>query len=97
VARAGDGDELGELARRRAHVPTARLLRGAQKLKTTVSNELIKHAKIMNVLIIRTIDLLILMRQLEENEQRGEIMLDIMKSGGGFLKVYYENSSDSSL
>ncbi len=68
-----------------------------EKLKTTVSNELIKHAKIMNVLIIRTIDLLILMRQLEENDQRGEIMLDIMKSGGGFLKVYYENSSDSSL
>lgn len=62
-----------------------------EKLNITVGNELIKHAKNMNVLIIRTIDLLILMRQLEENDQRGDIMLDIIKSGGGFLKVYYEN------
>lgn len=61
-----------------------------EKLKITVANDLIKHAKNMNVLVIRTIDLLILMRQLEENDQRGDIMLDIIKSGGGFLKVYYE-------
>lgn len=58
------------------------------KLRSTVASEQIRHAKNMNVLIVRTIDLLILMRQLEGNDQRGEVFLDIMKSGGGFLKLY---------
>ncbi len=58
------------------------------KLKTTVPKEHIKHAKRLNVLIIRTIDLLYLMKHLErETNKRKEVMANLLNSGGGWLSA----------
>lgn len=58
-----------------------------KRLQTTVAAEQIKHARNLNVLIIRTIDLLFLMKQLEGFVDKKKILLDLMKSGGGWLKA----------
>ncbi|MFZ3173112.1 MAG: hypothetical protein WA118_14165 [Carboxydocellales bacterium] len=58
-----------------------------QKIATEVPPEQIKHARNMNVLIIRTIDLLMLMKQLETLTNKKEVLLNIFNSGGGWLKA----------
>ena len=58
-----------------------------ERFETTVPSEQIDHAKRQNVLIIRTIDLLYLIRQLEDDIDRKEKFLEIMRSGGGWLRV----------
>ena len=64
-----------------------------KRLRTEVPEEQIVHARRLNVLIIRTIDLLFLMRLLEDKplEVRKGKLLKIFNSGGGWLEV----SSDS--
>jgi hypothetical protein len=58
-----------------------------ERSETTVPREQIDHAKRQNVLIIRTIDLLYLIRQLEDDPGRKEKFLEIVRSGGGWLRV----------
>lgn len=59
-----------------------------KKLDTTVPDEQIKHAKQLNILIIRTIDLLYLMKHLENDaENKKMITRKLFQSGGGWLKA----------
>ena len=48
------------------------------------------YAKTLNVLIVRTIDLLLLMRQLEKDTRRGGKLTRLLLSGGGWLKTDIE-------
>jgi len=52
-----------------------------------VHPELVRLARDMNVLIVRTIDLLFLMRHLGGDSRRGKTLLNLMQSGGGWLKA----------
>lgn len=58
-----------------------------KRLSTTVPSEHIKHARLLNVVIVRTIDLLFLMRQLEDRNasDRKQELLELINSGGGWL------------
>lgn len=58
-----------------------------ERSETTVPKEQIDHAKKLNVLIIRTIDLLFLIRQFENRPDKKEKFLEVIKSGGGWLRV----------
>jgi hypothetical protein len=58
-----------------------------QRLATTVDNEQIKHAQNFNVLIVRTIDLLFLMKRLENDPERKNKLLSLLSSGGGWLRA----------
>lgn len=58
-----------------------------KRLETQVSDEQIKHARNLNVLIVRTIDLLFLMRHLEEDSNRKDMLMKLLLSGGGWLRV----------
>ncbi len=52
---------------------------------TQVSPEQVRHARRMNILIVRTIDLLYLMRHLEDDAGRGAKLLALIRGGGGWL------------
>jgi hypothetical protein len=58
-----------------------------QRGKAPVPDEVISHAKALNVLIIRTIDLLLLMRELEKDANRGHKLMHLLLGGGGWLNV----------
>jgi len=58
-----------------------------KRLDTPVAGLQIEHAKNHNVLIVRTIDLLFLMRHLEESSARKEEFLKLLRSGGGWLRA----------
>jgi len=60
-----------------------------RRLDTTVPEQHIKHARSLNVLIVRTIDLLFLMRHLETKDLQGRRaeFLQVLNSGGGWLKA----------
>lgn len=58
-----------------------------ERSETTVPGEQIDHARKLNVLIIRTIDLLFLIRQFEDIHIKKEKFLKILWSGGGWLQV----------
>lgn len=62
-----------------------------KRLKTKVPNEHIKHAKNLNVLIVRTIDLLFLMRHLENKPDKKDELMRIIESCGGWLKATPES------
>ena len=49
----------------------------------------VKYAKSLNVLVVRTIDLLFLMRQLEkvDTPKRADAFMSLVRSGGGLLKT----------
>lgn len=55
--------------------------------KTKVAEDQIRRAKLLNVLIIRTIDLLFLMRHLEEDNERSSKFLNLVSGGGGWLRA----------
>jgi len=59
------------------------------RLATRVAQEHIEHAARLNVLIVRTIDLLFLMRHLERRtiQERKTEFLDLLNSGGGWLRA----------
>lgn len=59
----------------------------SERLATTVASEQIVHAQKMNVLILKTIDLLFLMRFLESNSEAGKVLLDHCTKGGGRLII----------
>lgn len=58
-----------------------------KRFETTVPEEHITHAKNLNILIIRTIDLLNLLILLENAPSRKDIMTELIKKSGGWLKV----------
>jgi hypothetical protein len=60
------------------------------RLRTEVPADEIKHANELNITIVRTIDLLFLMRHLENDSRRRERFLDLIFSGGGWLKANLE-------
>lgn len=55
----------------------------SEKFKSTVSDENIEHAKKINIVILRTIDLLFLMRKFEEKEDPSREFIAICNSGWG--------------
>jgi hypothetical protein len=58
-----------------------------ERFETTVPGEQIDHAKKLNVLIIRTIDLLFIIRQFEDIPNKTEKFLELLRGGGGWLKA----------
>ncbi len=58
-----------------------------QRARVAIPEEVISHAKDLNVLIVRTIDLLLLMRQLEKDANRGHKLMHLFFAGGGRLKT----------
>ena len=61
-----------------------------QRLTTTVDEEQIKHAQKLNVLIVRTIDLLFLMKHLEDDPKRKDKLLRLLSSRGGWVSTNLE-------
>ncbi len=59
-----------------------------ERLAAVVDTKQTKHARVLNVLIIRTIDLLFLMMHLEEKPpaERGDVLLGLLRRGGGWLR-----------
>ncbi|MGD1020004.1 MAG: hypothetical protein ABSA12_11895 [Verrucomicrobiia bacterium] len=57
------------------------------RLAAEVHPEQVKLARDRNVLIVRTIDLLFLMRHLDRDAARGKTLLNLLQSGGGWLKA----------
>ncbi|MGO9601796.1 MAG: hypothetical protein ACLQAT_00060 [Candidatus Binataceae bacterium] len=56
-----------------------------QRSETTVPKKHIVHARAMNVLIVRTVDLLFLMRHTEQATDRNQILASALTAGGGWL------------
>jgi hypothetical protein len=56
------------------------------RLATKVPAEQIVHARRLNCLIVRTVDLLFLMRHLENNENRKAELTSLLLAGGGWLR-----------
>ncbi|MFQ5934476.1 MAG: hypothetical protein ACE5KI_07520, partial [Dehalococcoidia bacterium] len=61
-----------------------------ERVSTTVASEQVKLARTLNILIIRAVDLLRLMKLLEGDEARGEKLLELINGGGGLLRVNSE-------
>lgn len=61
-----------------------------ERLNTKVARDHIKHAQKSNITIIRTIDLLFLMKHLENESNRKEKFMNLIKSGGGWLRADFE-------
>ena len=55
--------------------------------ETQIAAEHIRHARKLNVLLVRTIDLLYLMRHLEAESERRAKVLGLLRSGGGWLSA----------
>lgn len=61
-----------------------------QRLKAEVPESQVKRAKGLNILMVRTIDLLFLMRSLEDDPHRKKRLIQLFCSGGGWLKADME-------
>ena len=61
-----------------------------KRLDTIIPDEHIKHAFNLNILIIRTIDLLFLLKHLDDNENKTSILHDLINKKGGWLKANSE-------
>lgn len=62
-----------------------------KRLDTKVADDQIRYAKNLNTLIVRTIDLLFLMRHLENTLDRKDGLMRLLLSGGGWLKADLES------
>lgn len=58
-----------------------------KRLEPKVPHDQIKHAKTLNILIVRTIDLLFLTRHLENNPDRQAELMRLLLSSGGWLRA----------
>jgi len=56
-----------------------------------VVEDIVRYAAAQNVLIVRTIDLLLLMRQLEKDSERKKRLMQLFLSQGGWLKADWES------
>ena len=63
-----------------------------KRAEAAVPDEIVDYAKKLHVLIVRTIDLLLLMRHLEKDDQRGKILKRLLVSDGGWLKMDLRDS-----
>ena len=63
----------------------------AKRAQAGVADEVANYAQSLNVLIIRTIDFLFLMRRLENDEAREKILLRLLSTRRGWLKVAPED------
>ena len=59
----------------------------SQRNETSVADEQIKYAKNINILIIRTLDFLFLIRSLENDDDPGNKLISLCNQGGGRLVV----------
>lgn len=59
----------------------------SSRISKTVAPDIVEYAEKHDVLIVRSIDLLFLMQQLENNPRRKNLLLEILASGGGWLKA----------
>jgi hypothetical protein len=59
----------------------------SQRNETSVADEQIKYAKNLNILIIRTLDFLFLIRSLENDGDPGNKLISLCNQGGGRLGV----------
>lgn len=57
-----------------------------ERNSTIIPSEHIKHAALLNIIVIRTIDLLNLMKQ-QEKENEKNLLIENIQNGGGWLKV----------
>jgi hypothetical protein len=57
------------------------------KIESDVPDEQIKHARNLNVLIVRTIDLLLFMSRMENVNDRKEVFLDKIRSESGWINI----------
>jgi len=65
-------------------VNNAMNLRGLEERKaTTVHPEILNHAAKLNIAVLRSVDLLVLMRHMEGIENRGERFLEMLRSSKG--------------
>ncbi|MGH7847837.1 MAG: hypothetical protein ACREQW_22065 [Candidatus Binatia bacterium] len=62
-----------------------------RRLEKTIPEDQVQYAKMLNVLLVRTIDLLFLMQQLENDVRRKERLMELFSSGGGWLKADKES------
>jgi|GEM_PF-4109854 len=58
-----------------------------ERLKATIDTEQVTHARNLNILLLRSIDLLYLMKHLEKQPRRGETFLGLLEGGGGWLRA----------
>lgn len=56
-----------------------------QRVQNGVATEQVQLAKALNVMVIRSIDLLYMMKQLESSSMRREELLKLINAGGGWL------------
>lgn len=59
----------------------------AKRAEVPVADDCVRYAKAHHVLIVRTVDLLMLMRHLEADPHRGKKLLHLFLAGGGWLKA----------
>lgn len=62
-----------------------------KRLDTIIPDEHIKHACNLNILIIRTIDLLFLLKHLDDKKDKTTILHDLINKKGGWLKANEDN------
>jgi len=58
-----------------------------KRAEAGVPNDCVRYAKERNVLIVRTVDFLMLTRQLEADPHRGKKLMHLLLAGGGWLKA----------
>lgn len=58
-----------------------------ERQETSVAEEQVKHSKIMNVILLRTIDLLFIVREFEDNPTKKEAFINLCMNGGGRLLI----------
>ena len=58
-----------------------------ERSATTIAPEILENAVRQNVLVMRSIDLLFLLNHLEKSPNKKSRMLDLLTSGGGWLKA----------
>jgi len=61
-----------------------------QRAEKAIAEDIVRYAAEQNVLIVRTIDLLFLMRQLERDSERGRKLTQLLLSRGGWLRADWE-------
>ena len=59
----------------------------AERQKTSVAEEQVTHSKNMNVILLRTIDLLFIVREFENNPAKKEDFINLCMKGGGRLLI----------
>lgn len=57
------------------------------RCKTSVPSEHVVHAQRFNCLVVRTIDLLLFMKMLENDADRGDKIRQLVSAGGGWLRA----------